>query len=400
MPNKISFSTSYAGQAPSFLSSAIAASGLVFVSGSCGVEQGVFVQGDVKDRATVALKRIQSLLQARGLGMEDVVSSTVYLSKYVQDYDSLNEAYLQAFPQDIKPTRTCVGASALPSGTDVEITCIAVEKSHGPIQKITSPELPDTLPFLSPALSIQDLVFVSGQCAEDGGSSAHTVNDRTKSALGNVRVLLKQAGLGLEDVISSTVYLTKYKEDFNMMNQAYIQAFTTGSPFPTRTCIGLERLPGGTDVEITCIAAKRNDGSGQRVRVPINVPSLGAVPPFLSSNILAPKAKLYYLSGTTGVGTDGTVSDRTRAALENIKTRLVEVGLGLSDVVSSTIYLSNYVEDFGAMNKAYTPFFPTDPPSRTCIGIKDLPQGTDVEITCVAALREPHMGKTTQSAKL
>lgn len=81
------------------------------------------------------------------------------------------------------------------------------------------------------------------------------------------------------------------------------------------------------------------------------------------------------------------MADRTAAAIKQIETSLKEEGLGLEDVVSSVIYLSKYTEDFAEMNKAYVAGFPDPKPSRTCIGMTALPGGTDVEITCVAAMR-------------
>jgi enamine deaminase RidA (YjgF/YER057c/UK114 family) len=52
-----------------------------------------------------------------------VVASTIYLSKYTEDFADFNEAYVSMFTSDPKPSRTCIGVANLPAGTDVEITC-------------------------------------------------------------------------------------------------------------------------------------------------------------------------------------------------------------------------------------------------------------------------------------
>jgi len=52
-----------------------------------------------------------------------VVASTIYLSKYTEDFADFNEAYISMFTSDPKPSRTCIGVANLPAGTDVEITC-------------------------------------------------------------------------------------------------------------------------------------------------------------------------------------------------------------------------------------------------------------------------------------
>ena len=57
-----------------------------------------------------------------GFVRDTVVAVTIYLSKYTEDFASMNEAYIEMFPGDIKPSRTCIGVKNLPAGTDVEIT--------------------------------------------------------------------------------------------------------------------------------------------------------------------------------------------------------------------------------------------------------------------------------------
>lgn len=111
------------------------------------------------------------------------------------------------------------------------------------------------------------------------------------------------------------------------------------------------------------------------------------------------------MSGVVGLDekgdwVEGTIKDRTTAALKIVSTRLSHIGLDLSDgkiylytmlsadqpVVSIQIFLSNYKEDFAAMNEAYIEAFPKNAPMpvRTCIGVANLPAGTDIEMTVVS----------------
>lgn len=59
-----------------------------------------------------------------GVGEESKLMLSVQLVNY-SDYDALNEVYIRRIPHP-PPARTCVGVSALPRGSDVEIECIAV----------------------------------------------------------------------------------------------------------------------------------------------------------------------------------------------------------------------------------------------------------------------------------
>ena len=68
----------------------------------------------------------------------------------------------------------------------------------------------------------------------------------------------------------------------------------------------------------------------------------------------------------------------------NAKAILEEAGLGLSNVVKTTVLLSE-IADFGAMNEVYASFFSEPYPARSAFAVKDLPKGALVEIEMIAA---------------
>ncbi|GJN91083.1 hypothetical protein Rhopal_004099-T1 [Rhodotorula paludigena] len=114
-----------------YLSSAIQTGNTLYLSGQCGVspETGEFISGTVGDRTKRAMKNVEAILQAAGMTLADVVSSTIYLSAYTRDFEAMNIAYVESFPRGMTlPARTCIGVAALPKGTDVEISCIAVKQ--------------------------------------------------------------------------------------------------------------------------------------------------------------------------------------------------------------------------------------------------------------------------------
>ncbi|BGP32664.1 hypothetical protein JCM10296v2_004446 [Rhodotorula toruloides] len=105
-------------------------SNTLYLSGQCGVDlEGNFIEGTVADRTKQTMRNIAAVLEAAGMGLEDFVSTTIYLSAYTRDFETMNKAYVESFPRGMAlPTRTCIGVAALPKGTDVEITCVAVKK--------------------------------------------------------------------------------------------------------------------------------------------------------------------------------------------------------------------------------------------------------------------------------
>jgi len=109
-------------------SQGVVANGFVFAAGQAGVDPktGQLVPGGIAAQTRQTLENIRNILEAAGCGLEDVVSSTVYLVN-MADFAAMNEVYGEFFPQD-PPARTTVGVASLPMGAAVEITCIAVLK--------------------------------------------------------------------------------------------------------------------------------------------------------------------------------------------------------------------------------------------------------------------------------
>jgi 2-iminobutanoate/2-iminopropanoate deaminase len=96
-----------------------------------------------------------------------------------------------------------------------------------------------------------------------------------------------------------------------------------------------------------------------------------------------------FLSGV--IGTDlktnelvsPDVSGQTRQCLEKLKSVLGQAHMDLSDVVNATVYLSD-LDDYDAMNKVYSLYFPASPPARACVQVGKLVRGARVEIAMMA----------------
>ena len=86
----------------------------------------------------------------------------------------------------------------------------------------------------------------------------------------------------------------------------------------------------------------------------------------------------------TGEFAEGGIKEQTRQSIMNAKAILEEAGLGLSNVVKTTVLLSE-IADFGAMNEVYASFFSEPYPARSAFAVKDLPKGALVEIEMIPA---------------
>jgi 2-iminobutanoate/2-iminopropanoate deaminase len=100
------------------------------------------------------------------------------------------------------------------------------------------------------------LVFVSGQLPIDPATGAFPeggVQEQTRQSLTNAKAILEAAGMGLQNVVKTTVFLADMG-DFAAMNEVYAQFFS--APFPARSAVAVKTLPKGALVEIECIAAR------------------------------------------------------------------------------------------------------------------------------------------------
>ncbi len=99
---------------------------LIFLSGAIGARPGTMevVEGGIGPETTMALENLQTVLQAAGADMDDVVKCTVFIDD-IADFDAMNQAYAAFFPSD-PPARSTVAVDALALGAVVEIECIAV----------------------------------------------------------------------------------------------------------------------------------------------------------------------------------------------------------------------------------------------------------------------------------
>ena len=98
---------------------------------------------------------------------------------------------------------------------------------------------------------------------------------------------------------------------------------------------------------------------------------------------------LVYTSGqipidpATGAFVEGGIKEQTRQSLTNVRAILAEVGLAMSDVVKTTVFMAD-MNDFAEMNGVYAEFFAEPYPARSAVAVKTLPKGALVEIEVVA----------------
>jgi 2-iminobutanoate/2-iminopropanoate deaminase len=110
----------------------------------------------------------------------------------------------------------------------------------------------------TPGVSVGNLVFLSGQLGLDptsgnlveGGTAAEA-----RRAMENLGALLKEAGLGYEHVVKTTIYMIDLKE-FAAVNEIYGSFFPPSATAPARSTVQVAALPRNGRVEIDFVASR------------------------------------------------------------------------------------------------------------------------------------------------
>ena len=103
---------------------------------------------------------------------------------------------------------------------------------------------------------------------------------------------------------------------------------------------------------------------------------------------------MIYTSGQIPMTSDGElvsgdIHDQTRQILNNLQAVLEEAGSSLSQIVKTTIYLTN-MDDFIAVNTVYGEYFSGAYPARSTVAVKTLPKNVDIEIDAIAVAEQSY----------
>lgn len=119
---------------------------------------------------------------------------------------------------------------------------------------IATSSAPAAIGPYSQAVEAGGMVFVSGQLPVDpatGSFAEGGIKELTRQSLTNIKAILAEAGLTMDNVVKTSVFLADMN-DFAAMNEVYAQFFQ--EPFPARSAVQAARLPKDAKVEIEAIA--------------------------------------------------------------------------------------------------------------------------------------------------
>jgi len=241
---------------------------------------------------------------------------------------------------------------------------------------ITPPGVVPIGPY-SPGILTDEFLYVSGQGAKNPeGRIPSDLAGQLRQCFENVKTIVEAAGLTMEHVVYTQVYLTGADE--GPLDAVWKQYFPK-SP-PARSTIGVALLP-GTPVEMSAVAVR--DLSRRKPVVPRGDPSNSPV----SAGVMA--GDRLYLSGFLGRDLQtGKIPEDAAAqvdlSLDRMEATLKVAGLDFRHMVFVNPYVTAKIPA-GVMNRVYAKRFEFgNTPARATIQVNALPNDANIEFTGVA----------------
>lgn len=122
------------------------------------------------------------------------------------------------------------------------------------MEKIYTKNAPEAVGPYSQAVTVNGLVYTSGQIALDpatGKLVGENIREQTEQVMKNLVAVLEAAGTKPENAVKTLCFLTDIN-DFAEFNEVYAKYFTQK---PARSCVGVSSLPKGAICEVEVIAA-------------------------------------------------------------------------------------------------------------------------------------------------
>ena len=121
------------------------------------------------------------------------------------------------------------------------------------ISKISTPHAPAAIGPYSQAMTVNGLLFTSGQVGfipETGAVAGDTIEAQAEQVCKNIGAILEAAGTDFDHVVKTTCFLADMK-DFAVFNGIYEKYFVSK---PARSCVAVKELPRSLLCEVAAIA--------------------------------------------------------------------------------------------------------------------------------------------------
>lgn len=250
----------------------------------------------------------------------------------------------------------------------------------------------------TPGVLAGDYLYISGQIDKDPktGEQPEGIADQTRMAMDNMGHVLRAAGMDFGNVVTCHAQLSDM-DNYKGMNEVYGSYFGPDH-FPARTTLEFPGLPGGANLEVTCIAY------ADKSKISIVTPPAGSIPAAMGPYRPGVWAgDLLYVSGSGGRNPKtneipADIQGQTDQTMKTIGAILGAAGLEHEDAVFVNLYFLDpegyQGPTYGKINSVYKNFFTIgSAPSRASFCLTRLPGTISTEITFVATRDTTNKGR-------
>ena len=372
-------------------------SGILYLSGQTASEydsaQGrVVCKGDLLDQTRVIYEKLAVVLEAAGMGFENVVQTVDYIDATAlplyRQTGVIRQEYLNGTP--LGATGICVERLLRPDAL-IEVSMVAMKGEKRAINP--GWDRYGQLTYV-PGVEVEDTVWTSGFVgSEDVDGQSNYPQDTARQmelTYGIISQVLDGAGSGPEDVVKTLDYISPQCL-LQYPNTADVRRGFFGDRFPASTHIPVNRLlrPDG-HVETEVVAVKRG------IREEIRVPEWEQNYSVLTQNAGVKKGRMLQISGqssmnhATGVTVGGyDIVAQTEQAYSNIARIMDEGGYSMDDIVNTIEWVApNGMMDYRKVGEVRRKHFGERFPSATGISMHQILGQPEqlVEITAVAVV--------------
>jgi enamine deaminase RidA (YjgF/YER057c/UK114 family) len=212
------------------------------------------------------------------------------------------------------------------------------------------------------------------------GTLPKDFQQEVSQSLGNVRAVLRAAGMDFGNVVWMNVYVTN-AQDITAMNGVYWKSIVQNPP--ARTVLVVGALPSREKIQINCIAV--SSAATRRVIHPQGWPEGQHVDPagIQVDDVLYMSAQAGTDPLTGKAATD--FAGEVKQALDNVATVAKTANMSMANVIWVNPYLSSTDAPENVMNKIYATYFEFgNTPGRGTIQVLDLPDKNHIVFSCIA----------------
>ena len=324
---------------------------MIFIGGQADIDAAARVTcpDDLEKQTGIAMTAVCKVLAGLGADSGDLVKLTAfYILDQAEDENRILDIIASFFAdqQTPGPAITLVPIeSHCFNGLSIEIEAIAMRGQNGERLARTAAWIPDgcRMPAgFSQALKCRQMIFTSGQTAEYATGAIHedgNLPEQSRYVLDKLQRLLHGLGADLNDSVKANVFNVEPGKQEDWKAAALVRASHFREPGPAATGLSLRRMAkDGLMLRYDVIAMRGEDGA-RLLREPAWPTGHWDGPVHLPYRHGLKVGDLVFLGGQVSLTSEGAVIDpgevkpQTETAMINIQKVLVELGLGLENLV-------------------------------------------------------------------